>query len=165
MRKKITYGLLIAVILAFCLYVIPSVNAASAEEEVLQVMTNFHKAFSTGDVELMSSLHSHSQKITKFTPSKGGAFLTQGWQAVEAGWKDTLRPEYPSGTYNNSLSNPQVTMLGDDAAVITGYFIMTINPPAATEQSINQIRQTLVVQKVDGKWLIVHEHASLFPTE
>jgi len=165
MKTKTIVGLLLCIVLALCIYFTPFANAASAEEEVLQVMTNFHKAFSDGDLALMCSLHWQSPKITKFTPSKGGAFLAQGWEAVKEGWEDTLRSEYPKGTYANSLSNPWVTMLGDNAAVITGYFILTINPPAVKEQSINQIRQTLVVQKISGKWLIVHEHSSMLPVE
>jgi uncharacterized protein (TIGR02246 family) len=162
MRTRTFIGLLSCLCLVLCLCVTPSANAA-AEEEVLQVMTNFHKAFSTGDLELMYSLHWHSPNTTKFTPSKSGAFLTQGWEAIEEGWKETLKPEFPKGTYSNSTHNTQVTMLADNVAVITGYFIMTINPPAEKEQTISQFRQTLVVQKIGGKWLIVHEHTSEFP--
>jgi ketosteroid isomerase-like protein len=141
----------------------PSASAATAEDEVLQVAKNFVKAFNTSDLELMSSLHWHSPKISTFTPSSTGAFLTQGWDMVEAVWRSN--PGFPKGTWVITCHNPQVTLLRDDFAVITEYFIMTINPPASKEQSINQIRQTLVVQKISGQWLIVHEHASMFPTE
>ena len=163
MRAKIFIGLLVFIALTLCLYMFPSASAASPEDEVLQVATNFVKAFNTGDFELISSLHWQSPKLTKFVPNKAGAFLTQGWEAIGGDWKSNLG--LPKGTWVISYHNPQVILIGDNAAVVAGYLIMTINPPAEEEQTIIQVRQTLVVQKIGGKWLIVHEHASLFPTE
>lgn len=165
MKTITTVVLMIIVTLVFCLAITPSANAASEEEEISQVATKFVKAFNTGDLDLMCSLHWHSPKTTKFTPSEGGAFLTQGWEAIEEGWKETLNPEYPEGSYNGSSHNTQVTILEDNMAIITGYMILTINPPAATEQITELMRQTLVVQKTAGKWLIVHEHTSRLPVE
>ena len=166
MRKQTFCGLLLCVALAFCLAITPSANAASVEEEALQVAANFSKAFSTSDFELMSSLHWHSPKLTKFTPSKSGAFLIQGWEAVAEDWKqEVFNSSYPKGTFEMSNHNPQVTMLGDNIAVITLYQITTSNPPVTTEQTVEQHRQTLIVQKIGEKWLIVHEHVSMLPIE
>jgi ketosteroid isomerase-like protein len=163
MRKKSIYGLLIIVTLLFCLCVAPSTNAASAEEEVLQVATNFTEAFSNSDFKLMSSLHWKSPNISKFFPGKEGAFLLQGWEAIGRDWKTTL--EYPPGTYMLSPRNQQATMLGKDVAVATQYLIYIYSDPTTKEQTVSQFRQTLVVQKIGGKWLIVHEHSSVLPIE
>ena len=163
MSEKTIYGLLIIVTLVFCLSVAPSANAASAEEEVLQVATNFTKAFSTSDFELMSSLHWQSPNLSKFAPGTDGAFLMQGWEAIGRGWKTGL--ENSPGTYVLSPHHQQATILGKDVAVTTQYVIVTFTDPNTKEQSISQVRLTLVVQKIGGKWLIVHEHASYFPTE
>lgn len=131
---------------------------ASDEEEVLKVATNFTKAFSTLDYDLMVSLHSKSTKISSFSPSASGAFLTQGWD-----WKPTF--DVPAGTFAVTSHNQQATMLGNDVAVTTQYMIIVYTDPATKEQTINFIRQTLVLQKMGGKWLIVHEHASMLPVE
>ena len=163
MSKKTIYGLLIIVTLVFCLSLAPSANAASAEEEVLQVATNFTKAFSTSDFELMSSLHWQSPNLSKFAPGTAGAFLAQGWEAIGRDWKTGL--EDPPGTHMLSPRNQQATMLGKDVAVATQYLIYVYSDPNTKEESVSQIRLTLVVQKIGGKWLIVHEHASYFPTE
>ena len=163
MRKKTIYGLLITVILAFCLCVAPSANAASAEEEVLQVATNFTKAFSTSDLELMSSLHWKSPNMSKFFPGISGAFLLQGWETIGKDWKTTL--EEPPGTYMLSPRNQQATVLGKDVAVATQYLIYVFSDPTTKEQTVSQFRQTLVVQKIGGEWLIVHEHTSDLPVE
>lgn len=163
MKAKAMFGLVFIAALTLCLSMVQPAIAASDEEEIIQVMENFSKAFNTSDLELMLSLHWKSPNISKLTPSAGGAFLAQGWEAVEEGWKGTLGQ--PAGTYITTLHHPQVTILEKNIALITGYLLMTVNPPAATEQTMNQLRQTLVVQKVGGKWLIVYEHTSMLPIE
>lgn len=163
MKKYIMCGLLIAVTLAFCLYVTPSATAASAEEEVLQVMTDWIKAYNIMDLDLMSSLYSHSPKTSSFGPRIGYPFLFQGWEVIGKSWESDFK--MPEGAVSISSHNTQVTMLGDNVAIITGYNNAIVNPPAMKEQTIYQVRQTFVVQKIRGKWLIVHEHASFFPLE
>lgn len=139
--------------------------AASDEEEIIEVMKNFSTAFNTSDSELMLSLHWKSPELSKFTPYKTtiGAFLAQGREKIENDWKTTL--DQPEGTFVTTLSKPQVVFHEGDFAVACGYLAMTINPPAVTEPTANTLRQTLVLYKVGGKWLIVHEHTSILPVE
>jgi hypothetical protein len=132
MKKHTIYGLLIIVTLVFCLSVAPSATAASAEEEVLQVMTDWFKAFNTNDYELMSSIHWHSPETSFFGPSNSNAFLTRGWDRIAEVFKSGF--ENPVGTSSISSHNPQVTMLEDNVAVVTVYAILTQNPPATDEQ-------------------------------
>jgi hypothetical protein len=150
-----------SLLLVLCLSVAPSAVAASAEDEVLQVMTNWFKAFNTNDYELMSSLWWHSPKTSSFSPWKSGAFLAEGWDRMAEDWKSTFK--LPIGTFVNSLRHPQVMMLGDNAAIISGYNVATWNPPVVKEQASFLVRGTFVVQKIGGKWLIVHEHSSMVP--
>jgi len=150
MRTKTLFGLLLFVCLIFCFVVIPSANAASAEDDVLQVATNFVKAMNENNSDLVSSLWLKSPKTSYFNPS--GKFLTIGWMT-----------NTPGGGEMFSLSHPRVTMLGDNAAIITGYFtIMKLNE-ATKQLSSEDLKETLVVEKNQGKWLIVHEHSSFLP--
>ena len=166
MRNKTIYGLLIIVTLVFFLSVAPYATAASDEEEVLQVQTNFIKAVSTGDFDLMSSLYWHSSKTSQFSPGNP-TFLIQGWEeSFEKYWKSTLG--YPEGTTTVTLMtfhHPQVTMLKGDVAVITGYENIVNTDPTTNEETISQFRITRIVQKIGGKWLIVHDHGSSFSSE
>jgi len=154
MRKNIKYILTSVIILIIILSVSPFGIAATPEEEAIQVMENFAKAISTKDSPLLSSLYWHSPKTTYFAPSKDGAFLTQGW--LEGG---------PGIDLTFSLHHGQATILSDNVAVLTGYYTAIETDPETKQQSTDQIRQTLVVQKVGGKWLIVHEHASFLPAK
>lgn len=161
MRMRRILGLLICTALVFSLSSAQSANAASAEEEVLQVALNWAKAFNNSDFELMSSLYWHSPKISEVGPAPGYPFLYQGWDLLENDWRSNLK--WPKGTYNIIVHNSQVNMLKDDVAVITSYQNITVNPPAEKDVTVVQIRQTLVVQKINGKWVIVHHHSSQFP--
>jgi len=152
MTKKIIQ--LLSIILAICFICIGAAGAASSEDEAIQVMENFAKAISTKNSELLSSLYWHSPKTSYFAPSKDGAFLTQGW--LEGG---------PGVDISLSLHHPQATILSDNVAVLTGYHTAVVTDPETKQQSTDLIRQTLVVQKIGGKWLIVHEHASFLPTK
>jgi len=161
MSSKSILGLLICFALAFSLSFAQPSNAASVEEEVLQVINNWIKAFNTNDTKLMSSLHWISPSLSKFGPDKGTAFLTQGESVAD--WKSTFA--LPVGTFMNSLHNPQVTMLSDNIAIITMYNNQTYTDSTTKVQTVGLYRGSFVVQKIGGKWLIVHEHSSALPVE
>lgn len=163
MRNITIYGLLTIVTLVFCLSVTPSATAASDEEKVLQVMTDWFKAFNSNDYELMSSLHWHSAETSFFGPGNTNAFLTRGWDQIAEGFKSTFAE--PVGTISNSHHHLHVMMLGDNAAIVTEYSIQTINPPLVAEQQILHLRGTQVLRKINGKWQLVHLHWSPIPTQ
>jgi uncharacterized protein (TIGR02246 family) len=163
MRRKIFLGFLSCVALAIFLCITPYANAASAEDEVLQVMTNWFKAFNTNDAALMDSLYWNSPKTTKFGPGMDSAFLGQGWELNAGSWRSAFKE--PIGTYVNTPSHIQATMLTENVAIITGYNTQTYTDPTSKAQTISQVRGTFVVQKIGGKWLIVHEHSSILPVK
>jgi hypothetical protein len=103
MRTRTFVGLLLCIALLLCLYVTPSANAATAEEEVFQVVTNWTKAMNTSDFELWSSLWWKSPKTTSFGPPKSMAFLIQGNDSIVNNLKELLG--YPQGTVSVPLGD------------------------------------------------------------
>jgi len=148
--RKLTV-LSICVVLVFGLSFTSSA-IASDEDEILEIVTTAYKAMNTLDYELMSSVWLHSPKTSAYFPS-GDPFIYNGWEIVGNTWKSyfsaSQSSKEPTTTYPH---NYQVTMLSDNLAILTGY-------------DSNLVRVTLVVQKVSGKWLIVHQHTSVLPTE
>jgi len=161
MRKFTVLSVCIA--LVFCVS-LASYAIASDEDDVLQVPINWVKAFSNGDFEAFSSLYLHSPNTSEYSPVNGYPFLYQGWDLLEADWKSSFA-SLPKGALSFTLHHPQATLIGKDAAVTTAYQIAVYTDPETKEQNIGQLRQTLVLQKVNGKWLIVHDHTSELPTE
>lgn len=162
MRNKTIYGLLIILTLVFCLSVAPSANAASDEEEIIQLSKTFLKAVQIGDSKLLNSLYWKSPKISSWGPGGGGAFLSQGW---EEGESEPDTNELSATTSVATLHHPQVIMLGKDAAVTTVYHQWTYTNRTTQEQTFMYVRQTEVVKKIDGKWMFVHVHASILPVQ
>lgn len=163
MRIKACVCLLMFSVLTTCILISQPAAAASAENEVMQVVTDFTKALNTPDYKLMSTLWWHSEKASSFEPSTGYPFLYQGWDAIGEWWKDLESSE--TATNVQTLHHPRVTMLSDDVAVTTVYCNNVYTDPETRAQSVSLMRQTMVVQKIKGKWLIVHHHCSGFPVE
>jgi uncharacterized protein (TIGR02246 family) len=166
MRKQILFGLLLCFTQMFCLSMTPSATAASTEEEVLQVFSDFTRAMNTADFDLVASLYLHSAKTSQFLDATGLPFLYQGWDAIENNLKPFFVYLKSSGGSNFfSMHHPQVIMLGDNGAVITGYHNWVSTDPTTKTVTRSQIRVTLAIQKINGRWLIAHEHASTFPVK
>jgi ketosteroid isomerase-like protein len=151
----------ICIALAFCVS-FATFAIASDEEDVLQVATNFAKALNTSDFDLMASIWWHSPKASSFEPGTV-PFLIQGWDGIKEWWSGNLTgPVEDSGTL--SFYNPQVTMLGKDFAFATIYHVSESIDPTTNVSTTDIVRQSLFIQRINGKWLIVHAHNSSYPT-
>ncbi|MBN1627841.1 MAG: nuclear transport factor 2 family protein [Deltaproteobacteria bacterium] len=169
MRKKAVHGFPFIFILLFCLYVNPSANAASVEENVLKVENNWVKAFNNMDFKLMSSLYWHSPDTEVFSPSVfskewadknamkklAANSLSNGWDSIESILKEYC--EQPKGTFTWSVRDMVVTMLADKVVMIIGYHDL-IEKTSGGEPTATSLRFTHVIKEIGGKWVIVHCH-------
>lgn len=146
--KKIAV-LSICLMVVFSLSFITSAAAASAEEDALQVLTTFAKAINDNDPDTLSSLWHQGPNTTTFGP--WGRFLKHEW----------LTNPPPGVSF--ALNYPEVNLLGDNVAVLTCYFTLTTFNEETGDMKTEYLRETLVVQKIQKKWLIVHEHSSYQP--
>ena len=122
------------------------------------LQVNFLEALNTGDGELFDSLWLQSDKPTRFSSSQ--PFRVDGWTDIRQTYAGLL--SLPPGGVSLSIRQQRIDLLGDDAALITGHYVITIRPPGGTSRTLNG-RATGVLQKVDGKWLRVHLHTSNLP--
>lgn len=162
MKTKTMFVLMVIGALALC-FVATQPAIASDEEEILKVGQTFAKAMNEADLNVISSLWLNSPETSMYTPSSNGAFLTSGYEGIVAFFKTMF--EMPAGMFALSSYNSQVNMLGDKLALVTEYYVLTVNPPDTEEQFVYQMRGSVVVENADGKWLIVHAHWSDLPTE
>ena len=160
--KKLTISS-ICLVLVFVLSAATSTLAASDEQEVLEAVKNATDATKSRDYDLMSSSWLQSPDASFFGGGEENAFLTSGWENVEVFLK--AMSEIPENVMSISNHDMKVTMLSDDVALVTGYSILTFNPPDSNEQIVNHARVSNVLKKVSGKWLTVHSHWSTFPSE
>jgi len=126
--------------------------------EVKATVRQFGQALGTADTELLASLFLQSEKTNSFSSSQ--PLRINGWPAVEGSFKGLL--SLPPGSVSLVPRQGRIDLLGNDAALWTGHFILNVRPPEESPQSVNG-RFTSVLQKADGKWLIVHMHTSALP--
>ena len=156
-------AVMILVVFMCCFFITPSATAASDEEAIMQLVSDYFKGWNTNSNELMEKVHWNSPDFTFFGPNKDTSFLTKGWEETAEGFKTTF--DSPVGTYSLSCHDPKVWMIEKNVAIVTMNSIWNITDTNTNELQIQQIRGTHVVKKVNGKWLILHVHWSILPTE
>jgi len=117
----------------------------SAIEAVLHAQ---QEAWNGGNVPAFMD---HYWKSEDLTFSSGGT-TTRGWQAT----LDRYQERYPTREKMGrlALSGLEITPLGDAAAMVLGKWRLDgLSEPLGGNF-------TLVLRKIDGRWVIVHDHTS-----
>jgi ketosteroid isomerase-like protein len=119
-----------------------------ALEDILQKQA---AAWNRGDID---GFMEHYWKSENLTFSSGGK-TTRGWQTT----KDNYKLRYPTRERMGKLTFDQLEAfpLGDSAALLLGHWHLDRTGPVGGNFS-------LVFRKIDGAWVIVHDHTSLAPT-
>ena len=105
-------------------------------------------AWNRGDVDAFME---HYWKSDDLTFSSGGQ-TTRGWQATLDGYRKRYPTREKMGRL--TLDGLEITPLGDAAALVLGEWKLD----RASEPIGGNF--TLVLRKIDGRWVIVHDHTS-----
>jgi ketosteroid isomerase-like protein len=162
MRKLI--GLAIVLGLALALLSSPVVTASTeAVEELLPRLAKLEQAFETGDLEAFTDLFWHDERLTVFWPEPEMAFRIDGWTQMQSVLKGftSFVSKLPPGSVNWEFRQPSINVMGD-VAIVTTYWVITMLTPEGSQ--VMQGRGSSVWKKIEGKWVIIHDHCSFFPT-
>src|SRR5262245_25939375 len=134
--------------LAAALLIFSSQSKADERAEIEAVLTKQAAAWNRGDIE---SFMEHYWKSEQLTFSSGGE-TTRGWQAT----KERYLRRYPTREQMGQLkfTHLEITMLGDSAAMVLGRWHLT------RDSSPLEGNFTLVFRRIDGNWVIIHDHTS-----
>ena len=127
-------------------------QAAKENAEVLHaIIAEQQKAWNRGDIEVFMGAYWKDERLTF---SSGGA-TTRGYQAT----LDRYRKRYPdrAAMGNLTFEGLETTSLGPTSAYTLGRWKLA--KEIAAEGNF-----TLVWQKIDGEWKIVHDHSSQAPS-
>jgi beta-aspartyl-peptidase (threonine type) len=121
--------------------------AAETRAAIQAVLTQQADAWNKGDI---AAFMEHYWKSDELTFSSGGQ-TTRGWQAT----KDNYLKRYPTREQMGQLtfSQLEITPLEPAAALVLGRWQLARESPVGGNF-------TLVLRKLDGRWLIVHDHTS-----
>jgi ketosteroid isomerase-like protein len=120
-------------------------DAAAAIEAMLRLQA---EAWNSGQIDRFME---HYWKSDELTFSAGGQ-TTRGWQNT----LDRYRQRYPTVERMGRLTFDQLEVqpLGDAAALVLGQWHLARDGDALDGNF------SLIVRKIDGRWLIVHDHTS-----
>lgn len=122
-----------------------SQDASAAIEAVLQAQAD---AWNAGKIDVFMQ---HYWKSDELTFSSGGK-ITRGWTAT----RDRYHEKYPTPEKMGKLKFDELEIkpLGNAAALVLGRWTLERETEPLTGNF------SLVLQKLDGQWLIIHDHTS-----
>lgn len=123
-------------------------NQTFIEDAIRQVLQTQQKAWNDGDIDQFMQSYWKSDELTF---SSGGK-VTRGWQATLDGYKQRYTSRREMGTL--AFSELEITPLGRDAALVLGNWRLT------READTPGGKFSLVFRRIEGQWLIVHDHTS-----
>jgi L-asparaginase / beta-aspartyl-peptidase len=123
-------------------------SSADERAEIETVLTKQATAWNRGDIDAFMD---HYWKSDELTFSSGGQ-TTRGWTPTKEGYQR----RYPTREQMGQLKFTQLefTLLGDSAALVLGRWQLTRDPAPVGGNF------TLVFRRMDGKWVIIHDHTS-----
>ncbi len=125
-------------------------HAADLEigRQLSRIVEDQARAWNDGDIDQFMQAYWNSEQLTF---SSGGK-TERGWKAT----RERYRTRYPDRQTMGKLifSRLEVTPLSDSAAIMLGQWQLIRSEPV-------QGNFTLVWRKIDGTWLIVHDHTSV----
>ncbi len=131
----------------------PADVAKANEAEIHQWLDTWQKDFNAGDVNALMTLYSQDVLAFDIIPP----IQYDGKAAYQKDWVDFFAPfQLP---LQSEIRDVRITTSGD-----VGFITMLFNfsaTPKSGSKTTNWIRVTAGLRKVDGKWLDVHDHASI----
>jgi ketosteroid isomerase-like protein len=128
---------------------------ANDEEEIRALEQNFKTAVQARDVAQIMANYEHSDKLVVFDVHPPRQYV--GWDAYRKDWQDFLSKM--NGPVAFEISDLSITASGNLAY---GHSFQHLTGQTKDGKVVDdKVRVTDVYQKMDGKWLIVHEHVSV----
>ena len=124
-------------------------TAQANETQIKEILQRQTDAWNRQDIEAFMQTYWQSDQLTF---SSGGK-TTRGWKATLERYKKNYHPPEKMGKL--SFDELEVNELGDNAAFVLGRWHLDDG------ESKKDGNFTLVVKKIDGNWMIVHDHSSI----
>lgn len=127
----------------------------NAEAQIRALEDQFTKAVSAKDVNAIMALYVPGNELFVFDVIPPRQYV--GWDAYKKDWQDFLGSvQGPIKTEQNDL---QITSDGGDLAY--SHSIQHVTGTSNGKPFDLALRFTHVYRKMNGKWMIIHEHASV----
>jgi L-asparaginase / beta-aspartyl-peptidase len=124
-------------------------------ESILAAQTD---AWNQGDIDKFMQTYWKSEELTFSSSGK----TTRGWDSTLRRYKEKYSSRELMGKL--TFSELEVTLLNDSAALVLGRWHLD-RPDVREGPTELEGNFSLVLRKLDDRWLIIHDHSSLEPEE
>ena len=121
--------------------------SAGEHASIIRVLEEQDRAWNRGDIDEFMAAYWRSPDLT----FSAGGKTVRGWEPTRARYLARYPDRQAMGTL--SFSDLEITGLGPKAALVLGRWHLERDKPAGGSFS-------LVMRKLRGQWLIVHDHTS-----
>jgi ketosteroid isomerase-like protein len=148
-------GLICAITVALSVAAMPTVRADSGDEEAIRSLeSKFAAAFNGKDVDTIMRMYIPGQNLFVFDVIPPRQYI--GASAYRKDWEDLF------ATLKDVKFDITDLDIATDSTLAYSHSIQRLNGTDTKGQPFNLVvRVTDVYRKIDGNWLIVHEHVSV----
>ena len=129
----------------------PAGKTDTTRTDVQAFVKAYVEAANKADVTAMMEMYSRKPGVTAVSDGE----ITRGWDAIRTGSDQMIGKE---GSYKISVGSIDVTPMGSSFALAVAPYTVTV----VTEKGSVQLpsAMSLVLEKFESKWTIVHDHMS-----
>jgi ketosteroid isomerase-like protein len=162
MKKLLRSLLVLLVVSILSLGLVQPVQAVPNDVDLLrQSVTAWEKGWSSGDslfsMTRVDSLYDHSDRFLEFDTISPAGTVTQSYQSFKDLWEPTMQASTKAKTTIDD--NIQVTTNGN-MGLTTFTFQTEFTDRKTGKKYAEHAHATMVWEKQDGRWVIIHEHVS-----
>jgi ketosteroid isomerase-like protein len=162
MKKLLRSLLVLLVVSVLSLGLVQPVQAVPNDVNLLkQSVTAWEKGWSSGDslfsMNRVDSLYDHSDRFLEFDTISPAGTITQGYQSFKDLWEPTMQAATKTKTAIDD--NVKVTTNGN-MGLTTFTFKTEFTDRQTGKKYTEHAHASMVWEKQDGQWAIIHEHVS-----
>jgi uncharacterized protein (TIGR02246 family) len=147
---KSRFTVLASLVLLVSMVAVRSANAGPAED-ANSALDRFSAAYTANDVEALARLYAANAILL----GTNSPIISEGRDAVRAYFTNLKL----AGSGNkNEIQERRTIVINDNAVVVTGFYQFT--RMAGGKPVPAPARFTVLLTKVDGQWVIAHQHSS-----
>lgn len=162
MKKLLRSLLVLLVVSVLSLGLVQPVQAVPSDVDLLkQSVTAWEKGWSSGDslfsMTRVDSLYDHSDQFLEFDTISPAGTITRSYQSFKNLWEPTMQASTQAKTVVDD--NVEVTTDGN-MGLTTFTFRTEFTDPKTGKEYAEHAHASMVWEKQDGHWVIIHEHVS-----
>jgi ketosteroid isomerase-like protein len=162
MKKLLRSFLVLLIVSVLSLGLVQPVQAVPNDVDLLKQSVNaWEKGWSSGDslfsMIRVDSLYDHSDRFLEFDTISPTETVTQSYQSFRDLWEPTMQASTKAKTVIDD--NLEVTANGN-MGLTTFTFKTEFTDRKTGEKYAEHAHASMVWEKKDGQWVIIHEHVS-----